>query len=841
MQATNIKDDMEDLGKSLLSSFFLFNRFFYELRTQREFLISKPTSNESHFITVARELTQVFNLQTKRLMINVPPGWGKAIDSNTEMLTKTGWKLAREITIHDQLLGSNGWVNVMGVFPQGILKAKKVIFNDGSHLICNKEHLWGVYDRYTAKLKVRTTDELSETLHESDDRKHWRIPLVNGDYGHIDPEIDPYLWGCWLGDGHSRSAKITTMDDEIIQAFEDKGYILKKNIGYSNGKASTYSIIHPTIYAHFAKKLRKENQMLNKHFPKTAYFWKKEDRLSLLQGLLDTDGTCGKEGRPSFCNKNISLIEGFEFLVASLGGKSIRSPKNGSYNVKFRLPIGMQLFRLKRKQERVSIDNHSIPTRLIKCINEDKERDMVCFMVDSDDHLFAAGRDLILTHNSVMCQHFIAFCLAWYPDCRFLYISHSFELAASHTHTIKKIMMLPEYRDLFNVHIRKDQSAKDFFETTEGGAVAAFGAKGSVTGRDAGLPGLDRFSGCLLIDDIHKPDEVHSDTIREKVHKNYFETIEPRLRGINVPVVFIGQRLHEDDLPAHLLAGADGQTWKTVIIKALDPHNNARYPEVMPAEKLLIMKEKQPYVFSGQYMQEPVPAGGALFKEEWFDTLEKEPEILSTFITMDSSETEKTYNDATAISFWGLHKLKHGEIDLDLYGLHWLNCIEAWVEPKDLEELFMDFYASCLRHDKKPSAIAIEKKSSGTTLLSVLKRRQGLNLIDIERSAVSGSKTDRFLTIQPYIASRQITLPMYGKHNQLCIKHMTKITANNTHARDDIADTCSDSVEIALIRRMIIKQVENKPSDSRTAQRIMSRFNQVQKLREQAYGNGKNR
>lgn len=434
--------------------------------------------------------------------------------------------------------------------------------------------------------------------------------------------------------------------------------------------------------------------------------------------------------------------------------------------------------------------------------------------------------------KSAMCQSFIAWCMAHYPDSRFLYISHSFELAASHTHTIKKIMSLPIYRELFNVSLRRDQSAKDFFETTEGGAVAAFGSKGSITGRDAGLPGLLRFSGCILIDDIHKPDEVHSDNNREKVERNYFETIETRLRSSNIPIVFIGQRLHEEDLPAKLLSGADGKTWKKVIIKALDDSNNARYPEVMPYEKLIVMKEKQPYVFSGQYQQNPIPAGGALFIEEWFPILDEEPEIISTFLTIDTAETKETYNDPTAMSFWGLYKLKHGEIDLGLYALHCLNCIEVWVEPKDLEDTFLDFYSSCLLHTVKPSSIAIEKKSTGTTLLSILKKRQGLTLIDIERTAASGDKTKRFLDMQPYIASRQISLPRYAKHTPTFIKHMTKITANNTHAHDDICDTTYDAIDIALIRRMIIRQAENKPKDSEIAQQIMGKFNRFQRIKE---------
>lgn len=440
--------------------------------------------------------------------------------------------------------------------------------------------------------------------------------------------------------------------------------------------------------------------------------------------------------------------------------------------------------------------------------------------------------------KSTLCQSFIAWAFAHYPDCRFLYISHSYELAASHTHTVKKILQLPEYKTLFGVDLRRDQSAKDFFETTAGGACAAFGAKGGITGRDAGLPGLQRFSGGLLIDDIHKPEEVHSDTIREKVRKNYFETIEMRLRDYTVPIVFIGQRLHEDDLPSHLLQGADGQVWRHVNIKGIDDAGNARYPEVMPLQKLNIMKEKQPYVFASQIQQNPIPAGGALFKENWFTTLDEEPEILATFLTVDSSETSKDYNDATAMSFWGIYKLKHELHDLGLYCLHWLNCWERWVEPADLEEMFMDFYSSCLRHPVKPKCIAIEKKSTGTTLLSVLKKRQGLNLIDIERTASSGSKADRFIKMQPYIASRQVTLPTYGKHTSMCIKHMTSITANNTHARDDIADTAYDAIDIALIRNLIINQVKDKEGSKDAASLFALNNSRLQQARERAYYGG---
>ena len=145
------------------------------------------------------------------------------------------------------------------------------------------------------------------------------------------------------------------------------------------------------------------------------------------------------------------------------------------------------------------------------------------------------------------------------------------------------------------------------------------------------MPGLDRFSGAVILDDAHKPDEAHSDTIRQGVIDNYDETIRQRVRGINVPIIYVGQRVHEMDLTEYLLSGRDTDEWHSTILKGLDGAGNALYPEQMPKEKLLALQEKSPYVFSSQYQQEPLPAGGGLFKPEWFVELDEEPNLLSTF------------------------------------------------------------------------------------------------------------------------------------------------------------------------------------------------------------------
>ena len=144
--------------------------------------------------------------------------------------------------------------------------------------------------------------------------------------------------------------------------------------------------------------------------------------------------------------------------------------------------------------------------------------------------------------KSVMTSMWIAWCYAHYPDCNFLYISYSHELAAAHTSFIKQIMSSRMFKYLFDVEISGDTRAKDHFMTNFGGTVAAFGSSGAVTGRNAGNIGLERFSGCVCIDDAHKPNEIHSDSVRESVIRNYNETIMQRPRDNSVPIVFIGQR-----------------------------------------------------------------------------------------------------------------------------------------------------------------------------------------------------------------------------------------------------------------------------------------------------------
>jgi predicted phage terminase large subunit-like protein len=464
-----------------------------------------------------------------------------------------------------------------------------------------------------------------------------------------------------------------------------------------------------------------------------------------------------------------------------------------------------------------------------------------------EPHIYTIGHDLerVLTNlservmynlppgygkSTIIC-FFISWCWAKWPQGMIMYLSYSKPIAIKNTEFIRRITELPEYRLLFGVYISQEMRGKERFRNNFGGEVYGAGLNGTITGFDAGLPGLEEFTGLLVIDDAHKVDEVHSDTIRESIISNYQQTVSTRVRGINVPVLYIGHMLHELDLPSRLMQGLDGHDWRRIALPALDVANNPLYPEKDTKETLLKMKEVNEYTFWSQYQQQPVTPGGSLFKRDHFILLDEEPKMLATFLTCDTAETDKTYNDATVFSFWGLYKID----ETGSYGLHWIDCKEIRVEPYFLETEFLSFWHKCQQYDTPPRFTAIERKSTGVTLLSILNRMRGIEVRPIERNVSSGNKTSRFISMQYYVGSKLISLPSYGEHTAATIEHMCKITANETHAFDDRADTLYDAVKIALIDKTLT--YENKDSHDKAADLISRTLSQqLQATRKAYYG-----
>lgn len=409
---------------------------------------------------------------------------------------------------------------------------------------------------------------------------------------------------------------------------------------------------------------------------------------------------------------------------------------------------------------------------------------------------------------------FVTWCIAVFKDCTFIYCSYSGDLATAKTRIMKDIILLPQYQDLFGVKIRSDIKAASHFQTNTGSEVIGVGVGGTITGFHAGrTPNIKRFGGALLADDLHKPTEIGSEKSLESVSEFWDGTFTTRDSNPGVtPIIYTGQRVHENDQAAKLLGGKSDRKWKKIILPSLDGAGNALMPDMHTKEQLLEIKRVKPWIFAAQYQQSPLDPSNTLYKKDDFIVLPVMPDnIFSTFLTFDGAETEKTYNDATVISFWGVYNIKHGGHDTGTLGLHWIDCIEVRVEPFEIEDVFMGFYAQCCQFPVKPHQIVIEKKSSGVYLNSILSKIPGLNPIPIDRPGGKGaaSKTDRFIEGQAYVKNRQITFHAGAKHNTMCIDHMSKITANDTHRHDDIADTAYDAMKYALAGKIFSPHKKN--------------------------------
>lgn len=135
-------------------------------------------------------------------------------------------------------------------------------------------------------------------------------------------KIDPYILGLWLGDGSSNRPEFTTIDQEILEYLTS--YFKQFNLyPTSTSKDITYyfrSIDGTKKSNPFINLLKENNLILNKHIPHIYKTSSKENRLKLLAGLIDTDGTYEKEGKYfEIIQKSKTLSDDIAFLCRSLG------------------------------------------------------------------------------------------------------------------------------------------------------------------------------------------------------------------------------------------------------------------------------------------------------------------------------------------------------------------------------------------------------------------------------------------------------------------------------------------------------------------------------------------
>lgn len=268
------------------------------------------------------------------------------------------------------------------------------------------------------------------------DRSIYAIPLVKGgvDYEDKGLPITPYALGAWIGDGNSRIGSICGVDAEVKARIIQDGYSLsKEDVFEINGKLPIFN----WKFDELSKALRElgliktklEKGQVIKDIPNEYLYTSRQNRIQLLSGLLDTDGSISQEGIVEFGLTNEKVILKARQLVASLGWKVTKVyEKVGSYRdddgtlvsckkvYSFAFIPNEQVFNVRRKAERLEA---RLSTKLSQQIRHtknyivsiekimDNREDYYCFEVDSPSHLFLCTESFIATHNTITMQSLI--------------------------------------------------------------------------------------------------------------------------------------------------------------------------------------------------------------------------------------------------------------------------------------------------------------------------------------------------------------------------------------------------------------------------------------------------
>ncbi|MDP3985067.1 MAG: LAGLIDADG family homing endonuclease, partial [Acidimicrobiia bacterium] len=248
--------------------------------------------------------------------------------------------------------------------------------------------------------------------------------------------MDPWLLGVLLGDGglSTHSIYLTNPDEEIVEGVRrilppncdlrklrrEYRYLVTGE-GRGKGRINHLNLVLRDLgllgNPHQVDGSRAHTKLIPEQFMRASL----SERLALLQGLLDTDGTISKEGKVSITLNNFEMVEQIAELARSLGGwASVRMHVLRPYDQiihgqpyhnkggefwQTTLDMGdLPPFRLSRKLARCR-ERTSPRTRAIKVVAPVGEMKTRCISVNANDHLYLSSFFIPVFNTGVKGQH----------------------------------------------------------------------------------------------------------------------------------------------------------------------------------------------------------------------------------------------------------------------------------------------------------------------------------------------------------------------------------------------------------------------------------------------------
>lgn len=415
--------------------------------------------------------------------------------------------------------------------------------------------------------------------------------------------------------------------------------------------------------------------------------------------------------------------------------------------------------------------------------------------------------------KTTMLIWLVVYTLTICPKAQIIYTSFNQDLLSSVARQVADIMKNPIYQAMYAINFTEEEEetnpVDDFWKEylrdkngrilfsnrkiiTPQGGIVLFNSMGSaITGFGVACRGQIGFTGFLAIDDGDKPTEVRSEKIREKTHIYFQETLLSRLNNPDAPILNVQQRLHIDDLSGFLEQNYGFEVFKFPL---LDENGVCTLGNQYTPQRI---KELQvdTYTFSAQYQQEPIMLGGGVIKHDWwrfYKDMHDQP-YRRIFITADTANKTKEWNDFTAIGVWGVSQANR---------LRLLDLIHSKMEIPELQSTLLALWekwkmgiGSC-----RCSAIYIEDKASGTQVIQMLRRQGGLPIMPVM------PEKDKYTRVQdaiPQIVAGNVELPENDNHpmSHTLIAEADAFAADMSHQHDDLIDMMTMAVSQAFNQR----------------------------------------
>jgi len=298
-------------------------------------------------------------------------------------------------------------------------------------------------------------------------------------------------------------------------------------------------------------------------------------------------------------------------------------------------------------------------------------------------------------------------------------------------------------------------------------------------------------------DDPQNPKKASSEVERLNTIEFYDHTLVSRLNQLEIGVrIVVQQRLHEQDLTGHLMDVKDGrpEEHKHICIpgeldeEILSPPDIKKYykdglfwPTRFSRSVIDSFKKSLGSLqYAGQIGQRPVPPEGNLFKKAWFEVIDpamivRDPSKSPIYFFIDTAftEDEKERNDPTGL-------LTVFEKNDDIYIV---NFTQVWMEMPELIKFIPQYVA--MNGYTSYSAIYIEPKANGKSVVQTIKRETALNVIEIEAEFIRDDKLTRASSVSPTAQAGRVKM-IKGVWND---KYLSELTSFPNARHDEAVDT----------------------------------------------------